>query len=229
MCRGATGASELGEVERLAGAALGLVDVLCDAVEVVVVVGDPGEVVDAQEVQAACPVPNIAGEIRRHFRDKAPTIRLPRDIQERAALLQTETERLTVRLQRSPSVPELARACELTVEEILDVMAGERARAVGSLDAPVLQDTATLHELHGDRDGGYALAEHRATLDAALGVVGPREREILRLRFEEDLTQSQIAERVGLSQMHVSRLLRQTLETLRTTCDHPTPLPLTAS
>ena len=163
--------------------------------------------------------PNVLGEIKRHFRDKGWAIRVPRDVQELNVKLTRVIDELTVRLGRSPSVEELAKATETTPEDVLEALDSSRAYAAFSLserpddesDAPSPLDSL------GEVDDGYRLTEDRDLLQKGISRLAGRERSILHMRFFEGLTQSEIAERVGISQMHVSRLIRQSLGTIRDT------------
>jgi RNA polymerase sigma-B factor len=159
-------------------------------------------------------VPTIAGELKRHFRDRGWMVRVPRDIQEQSARLSRERDRLVHDLGRSPTVMELAEATALDEERVLDVLAAGEAYRALSLDEP-LSDGATSMDLVGGDDAGFERAEARAMLHDGLVGLPRREREILHLRFFEGLTQREIADRVGISQMHVSRLIRRTVDRLR--------------
>jgi RNA polymerase sigma-B factor len=160
--------------------------------------------------------PNVVGEIKRHFRDRGWTIRIPRALQELNVKMSGAVERLTVRLGRSPTISELARELDATPEQVLEAVEAGSAYSPVSLSAsPGNEEDLDLMEVIGTEDEGYARSEERASLEPALGELPDREREILRMRFEEGLTQTQIADRVGLSQMHVSRLIRRSLETMR--------------
>jgi RNA polymerase sigma-B factor len=164
-------------------------------------------------------VPTIAGEIKRYYRDRTWSVRVPRDLQERALLVARARAELEGGLARSPTIREIGERLALEDEEVLDALQAHQAQYAVSLDAPPGDDEdaeASTGATLGDWDGGFARAESRADLDALLHVLPPRERIILRLRFEQDLTQEQIGERVGLSQMQVSRLLRSSLARLRT-------------
>jgi RNA polymerase sigma-B factor len=155
-------------------------------------------------------IPNITGEIRRHFRDHGWGMRVPRDVQERDALLSKVKERLVRKLQRMPSVGEIADESGLTKEQVLDTMEAARNYTTVSLDAPIDEERSEL-DLLGGRDAGYAQVEHHLQLVAGMKTLRDRERRILAMRFAEGLTQSEIAGQLGISQMHVSRLLRQAL------------------
>jgi RNA polymerase sigma-B factor len=159
-------------------------------------------------------VPTIAGEIKRHFRDRGWMIRVPRDVQELSARVSIARERLTRELGRSPTVPELASASHAGIEQILEAIAAGDAYRALSLDEPLGDGLDALDSLGGD-DDGFERVEQRYMLRSGLTHLPAREREILHLRFYEGLTQREIAERVGVSQMHVSRLIRRSIEALR--------------
>jgi RNA polymerase sigma-B factor len=161
--------------------------------------------------------PTILGELKRYFRDKGWALHLPRRLQERALLLTRETERLSKELTRSPTVAELAQATRLSAEEVLEGQEAATAYRATSLDTPLdVDETATsLVELIGREDDHYELVEGRTELAAAWQELPEVQREVLRLRFTEDLTQREIGARIGFSQMHVSRLLRKALATLQ--------------
>jgi RNA polymerase sigma-B factor len=165
--------------------------------------------------------PNIVGEIKRHFRDKGWAIRVPRSLQELNAKMSGAIDDLTGRLGHSPSVGEIAQSLGTTNEEVLEALEVGSAYTALSLDAgPVGSDDDTdPMETIGGEDAEFDRSEDRATLGPALAQLPSREREILRMRFEEGLPQTQIAERVGLSQMHVSRLIRRSLATMRAELD----------
>ena len=161
--------------------------------------------------------PNVVGEIKRHFRDKGWAVRVPRSLQELNARMSQTIERLTSKLGRSPSIAEIAQDLDTTPEEVLEAIEVGSAYTTLSLFAspPTEEGGVDLLEAIGDEDEGFERCEDRAALAPALGHLAPREQEILRMRFEEGLPQTQIAERVGLSQMHVSRLIRKSLATMR--------------
>ncbi|UTI65927.1 SigB/SigF/SigG family RNA polymerase sigma factor [Paraconexibacter antarcticus] len=159
--------------------------------------------------------PNIAGEIKRHFRDRGWSIRVPRDIQELNAKLTRAVDRLTVTEGRAPTIAELAVATDSTEEQVLEAMQGAQNYSTVSFEEPV-GDNRTALDLLGEEDDGFMTAERRVLLDDGMRALAGREREIVRLRFFEGLTQREIADRVGISQMHVSRLLRRSLDELRT-------------
>ena len=160
--------------------------------------------------------PNVVGEIKRHFRDKGWAIRVPRALQELNASMSGAIERLTGRLGRSPSIAEIAEELKATPEEVLEAMEVGSAYSTVSLSTgPAGDEELDPLETIGDEDTGFERSEQRAALEPALERLPDREREILRMRFEEGLPQTQIAQRVGLSQMHVSRLIRKSLQVMR--------------
>jgi RNA polymerase sigma-B factor len=160
--------------------------------------------------------PNVVGEIKRHFRDKGWAVRVPRALQELNASMSNAIERLTVKLSRSPSISEIAAELETTPEHVLEAMEVGSAYSTVSLSTgPAGEEELDPLETIGSEDEEFARSEHRAALAPALERLPAREREILRMRFEEGLPQTQIAQRVGLSQMHVSRLIRKSLGEMR--------------
>ncbi|MBA3421181.1 MAG: SigB/SigF/SigG family RNA polymerase sigma factor [Thermoleophilaceae bacterium] len=162
--------------------------------------------------------PNVVGEIKRHFRDRGWTIRIPRALQELNVKMSGAVERLTVRLARSPTIAELAVELDATPEQVLEAVEAGSAYSPVSLSAsPGTEEDLDLMEVIGSEDEGFARTDDRTSLEPALGELPERERRILGMRFEEGLTQTQIADRVGLSQMHVSRLIRRSLESMRDT------------
>ena len=163
-------------------------------------------------------VPTIVGELRRHYRDKGWTVRVPRDLQELSLKLGKTQDALTLALGRPPTPAELAGRLETTVERILEVREIGTAMRPVSLDRPMVPEPGAegeaLVEHLGGEDPGYAHADDAFTARSLLGRLPDRERRILELRFAEELTQTEIGERLGISQMHVSRLLRRSLEQL---------------
>ena len=162
--------------------------------------------------------PNIIGEIKRHFRDKGWSVRVPRGLQELNVKLSRLVEQLTVQLSRSPTISELAKAAGTEEEEVLEAL--ESGRAYSSLSLSSGGGTEDGEELDplesiGTEEHQYDVSEDRAVLAPGFRVLDERERKILHLRFFEGLTQSQIAQEVGISQMHVSRLIRRSLEKIR--------------
>src|SRR5881275_3315054 len=162
--------------------------------------------------------PNIIGEIKRHFRDKGWAVRVPRGLQELNVQLSRLIEELTVQLGRSPTIPELAKAAGVEEEQVLEALESGRAYSSLSLSSGGTQeDGEELDPLEsiGSDEHQYEVSEDRAVLAPGFRVLDERERKILHLRFFEGLTQSQIAQQVGISQMHVSRLIRRSLEKIR--------------
>ena len=163
--------------------------------------------------------PNIIGEIKRHFRDKGWAVRVPRGLQELNVRLSRLMEELTVQYERSPTIAELAKAADVEEEAVLEALETGQAYATLSLSAPSGggddgDDLDPLESL-GEIEKEYEVSEDRALLAPGWKVLDDRERRILELRFFEGLTQSQIAQQVGISQMHVSRLIRRSLEKIR--------------
>lgn len=157
-------------------------------------------------------VPTILGELRRHFRDHAWSVHLPRSLQERTRGVQRAISALESGLGRSPTISEIAERMELSSEQVIEAMEARLAYRVESLDAPAdPDDERDQWRLAGELDAGYDAAERMAFLSRALRSLPERERMLVRLRFEEDLSQSEIGRKLGISQMHVSRLLRRAL------------------
>jgi len=156
----------------------------------------------------------IVGELKRHFRDRAWSMRPPRRLQELCIELNKQVEALSHDLGRAPTVRELAAALDATQDEVIEAMAAAQSYRLSSLDVPV-GDGESLAVTLGGHDESFEDAELRAELLPLLQELPERQRLILHLRFTEDLTQSEIAERVGLSQMHVSRLIRAAITSLR--------------
>jgi RNA polymerase sigma-B factor len=173
-------------------------------------------------------VPTILGELKRHFRDKGWAVRVPRDLQELAVRVDRVTEDLAGTLGRAPSIAEVAEHIGTTAEQVLEAREASAAYRAVSLDRPRDDDdegeAGGLADSVGDDDPGFGLAEDAATVERLMRVLSEREREVLRLRFAEDLTQSDIGARVGVSQMHVSRLIRHAIAALREAAERP-PLP----
>jgi RNA polymerase sigma-B factor len=159
----------------------------------------------------------VDGELKRHFRDKTWSVRVPRRSQELHLRLGPTIAELTQRLGHAPRVPEIARELGMREEEVLEAMDVGGAYRSTSLDAAGGdgRDATGLAERLGTPDGNFDLVEHRVVIERALDSLPEREQTILRLRFFEDLTQTEIAEQVGVSQMHVSRLLARSLANLR--------------
>jgi RNA polymerase sigma-B factor len=163
-------------------------------------------------------VPTILGELKRHFRDKGWSVRVPRDLQELAVRVDRVSDELGRELGRAPTPAEIAERTGTTTEQVLEAREAAGAYRAVSLDRPRDDD-----EDEGDgmaasvglEDPGFGVAEDAATVERLMRVLTEREREVLRLRFAEDLTQSEIGDRVGVSQMHVSRIIRQAIGRLR--------------
>jgi RNA polymerase sigma-B factor len=168
---------------------------------------------------ASFAVPTILGELRRYFRDCCWAVHVPRGAQEHALQVEAAQRELSREQRRAPTVGEIAQYLELDTEQVLDGMQAGDAYGAVSLDAPrsadAGEDGETYADSLGDFDKQYAVVEYRATITGALVHLTAKEREVLQLRFTEELTQSEIAERIGVSQMQVSRLLRRALEQLR--------------
>ena len=160
--------------------------------------------------------PTILGELRRHLRDTAWALRVPRELQERALVVAKSAGELTTSLGRPPTAAELADATGLALEDVVEARAAGTARHAVSIYRPLTDgEDEPLADMLGADDPAFSASEDAMTSERLLAVLPHREREILRLRYEEELTQWQIGERVGCSQMHVSRLIRQSLERLR--------------
>ncbi len=169
--------------------------------------------------------PTILGELKRHFRDRVWNLRLPRGLQERILKLEGIASELTGKLERPPTVAELAEEMGVDQTEILEAFEAIQTRRTLSFDQPVTvvgtPEEGTVGEQVGSDDAGYEGVEDMAAVQASLPGLTEREILALRLRFVEDMTQSQIAERIGCSQVHVSRILRGALQRLREHADPP--------
>jgi RNA polymerase sigma-B factor len=166
--------------------------------------------------------PTILGELKRHFRDKGWALHVPRELQERTLAVSRETERLSKELGRSPTVKEIAARLGTSSEKVLEATGASGAYEAASLDAPALREdgeAAPLVELLGGQDSSYALVESRQAIGSTWRELPALEQQVLKLRFVDDLTQREIGERIGYSQMHVSRLLRRALNRLETAAD----------
>ena len=157
----------------------------------------------------------IIGELKRHFRDKGWAIRVPRRLQEVGLRVNTVLPELSQELGRSPTVEEIAERCEASPEEILDAMEAVQAYSTTSLDSPVGEEGAAPIDVLGGDDPSLEILEGWASVAPAVKELPERERRVLYLRFFRGLTQTEIANEVGVSQMHVSRILSQTLSFLR--------------
>jgi RNA polymerase sigma-B factor len=162
--------------------------------------------------------PTILGELRRHFRDRVWTLRVPRGLQERIRSVEDAITKLAGELERSPTVAEVAESMGASEDDVLEAMEAGDARRTVSLDQPAIgadSGDSSIVDRVGSSDPAYELVEARAAISDGARVLSDLEREVLRLRFVEDLTQSKIADQVGYSQMHVSRILRRALDRLR--------------
>ena len=171
-------------------------------------------------------VPNILGELKRHFRDKGWAIHVPRSLQEHVLTINQAVEQLSGRLGRSPFPQDVAEHTGLTLEEVLEALEASSAYSPVTLDAPQPGDPdgdLTLGDSLGRDDPGFEYVELGSAFAAAFTALPRREQTILHLRFMEDLTQWEIAERMGVSQMHVSRLLRRSLDRLSTAAEGHAP------
>jgi RNA polymerase sigma-B factor len=170
-------------------------------------------------------VPTILGELKRYFRDSGWAVHVPRGMQERVMKLDTAAQELHRKLGRSPSPKELAGQLECSEEEVLEAMEAASAYDAVSLeqqrsDTDNGSSSDTFQDKLGTEEERYELVEYGATIAPTLKALSARERLILHLRFVEDMTQSEIADRIGVSQMHVSRLIRRSLARLRTVAEH---------
>jgi RNA polymerase sigma-B factor len=159
--------------------------------------------------------PTISGEIKRHFRDRSWSVRVPRALQELGLRLTATVADLTNDLGRSPTLDEIAAELDVDTEAVLEAMEANRAYATQSLDAQLPGDDRSLGDTIGSDEPGMDDVEVRMVVGDLLETLPEREQAILRLRFFEGLTQTEIASQIGISQMHVSRLLSRSLETLR--------------
>jgi RNA polymerase sigma-B factor len=165
---------------------------------------------DRETAFSSFAVPTISGELKRHFRDRTWSVKVPRGAQERARRLDSAERELEVTLGRSPTTVEIAAALAMSVEDVLDARSAALGRSTESLERPngTDPDGQRLIDVYATEEAGFAAAENTDLLAGLLPFLTPREREVLRLRFEEELTQAEIGQRVGCSQMHVSRLIR---------------------
>ncbi len=166
--------------------------------------------------------PTILGEIKRHFRDKGWSVRVPRRLQELSAKVNQATDLLTTQLQRSPTIAEIAEYLDATVDEVLEAMESSSAYSSVSLEAPAgpdAEDTPSIIDRYATEDSDLALTDDRLVIEEALEGFSPREREVIELRFIKGMTQIEIAEQLGISQVQVSRLLRRTLKKIQDKID----------
>ena len=172
---------------------------------------DPGREVEFSTYAT----PTIVGELKRHFRDKGWAVRVPRRLQELNLRLGSVLSALSQDLQRSPTVAEIAGAAEASEDEVLEALDSAHAYSLISLDAGQVEEGLSYHEQIGSEDEALEALEERLSVGPLLRQLPPRERRMLHLRFFKGLTQSEIADELGISQMHVSRLLAKTLAGLR--------------
>ena len=166
--------------------------------------------------------PTIMGEIKRHFRDKGWSVRVPRRLQELSAKVNQATDELTTELQRSPTVEEIARYLDVTVDEVLEAMESSSAYSSVPLEAPGSSDSddaPSVLDRYATEDSELALTDDRLIIEEALAGFSPREREVIELRFVKGMTQIEIAQKLGISQVQVSRLLRRTLKKIQDKID----------
>jgi RNA polymerase sigma-B factor len=164
-------------------------------------------------------IPTIVGELKRHFRDRTWSIRVPRRLQELRLAITGANNTLNHTLGRSPTVADIAVHLGISEDEVIEGLEGARAYNSTSLSTPISEGGTELGDTLGGEDAGYELAELRIALGPAMASLDEREQKIVSLRFYGNLTQQQIAEQIGVSQMHVSRLLTKALTKLRTQLD----------
>jgi RNA polymerase sigma-B factor len=176
-------------------------------------------------------VPTVLGELKRHFRDRTWSVRVPRDLQELALRVDRTASELSLASGHAPTVGELAAAVGVSEEQVLDALGAASAYRASSLDAPRSAQggeeggESLVGDALGIEESGFERAEERAALAPLLALISPRERLVLMLRFGEDLTQAEIGERIGVSQMQVSRLIRAALVRLREGLEEQSPQP----
>ncbi len=166
--------------------------------------------------------PTILGEIKRHFRDKGWSVRVPRRLQELSAKVNQATDILTTELQRSPKIEEIAAYLDASVDEVLEAMESSSAYSSVPLEGsgnPDADDAPSVIDRYATEDNALAFTDDRLVIEEALKSFSPREREVIELRFLQGMTQIEIAERLGISQVQVSRLLRRTLKKIQDKID----------
>lgn len=166
--------------------------------------------------------PTIMGEIKRHFRDKGWSVRVPRRLQELSAKVNQATDTLTSQLQRSPTIAEIADYLDATVDEVIEAMESSSAYSSVSLEAPSGaddDDTPSVIDRYATEDSDLAFTDDRIIIEEALASFSPRERDVIEMRFLKGMTQIEIAEKLGISQVQVSRLLRRTLKKIQDKID----------
>ena len=166
--------------------------------------------------------PTILGEIKRHFRDKGWSVRVPRRLQELSAKVNQATDTLTTQFQRSPTIQEIADYLDASVDEVLEAMESSSAYSSVPLEgtgSSENDDAPSVIDRYGSEDNELAFTDDRLVIEEALKGFSPREREVIELRFLKGMTQIEIAEQLGISQVQVSRLLRRTLKKIQDKID----------
>lgn len=166
--------------------------------------------------------PTILGEIKRHFRDKGWSVRIPRRLQELSAKVNQATDTLTTQFQRSPTIQEIADCLDASVDEVLEAMESSSAYSSVPLEgtgSSENDDAPSVIDRYGSEDNELAFTDDRLVIEEALKGFSPREREVIELRFLKGMTQIEIAEQLGISQVQVSRLLRRTLKKIQDKID----------
>lgn len=166
--------------------------------------------------------PTILGEIKRHFRDKGWSVRIPRRLQELSAKVNQATDTLTTQFQRSPTIQEIADYLDASVDEVLEAMESSSAYSSVPLEgtgSSENDDAPSVIDRYGSEDNELAFTDDRLVIEEALKGFSPREREVIELRFLKGMTQIEIAEQLGISQVQVSRLLRRTLKKIQDKID----------
>jgi len=161
-------------------------------------------------------IPTISGELKRYFRDAGWGVRVPRALQELSLSVEAAINEIEPSLGRAPTTSEIATYLRITREEVVDALEVVRTRAIAPFDELVSddEDTSSISRTLGAEDPGYELADELATIAPAFAALPAREQQVLRFRFGRDLTQREIAAELGVSQMHVSRLIRKALDTM---------------
>jgi RNA polymerase sigma-B factor len=167
----------------------------------------------------------IVGELKRHFRDRGWSIRVPRNLQETTLVVNRTIGDLWQELGRAPTAEDVAERANLSIDQVLDAMEAANAYAASSLDTSIDAEGVSIAETMGAPDPAMEVSEAWMTVEPRIRELPPREQRILVLRFFRGMTQAEIAEEVGISQMHVSRLLSRTLRVLRTRGDSEEPGP----
>lgn len=166
--------------------------------------------------------PTILGEIKRHFRDKGWSVRVPRRLQELSAKVNKATDTLTTELQRAPTIDEIAQYLEVTADEVLEALESSSAYSSVPLEAPSSLDTddaPSIIDRYAINDSDLEVTDDRLVLEEVLSGFSPREREVIDMRFIQGMTQIEIAKKLGISQVQVSRLLRRTLKKVQDKLD----------